>query len=552
MHAFPPRVLAGTLTPARWRAAGVAIAAGIAASTLVLIPAMAQTANQAPVANDDTYAVVQNTATVLAVLGNDTDADGDTLTVQSVSTPTHGVAALSGGTLTYTPNTSYTGSDSFTYTVGDGHGNSDTATVNLVVAATIGVPVANDDTATVPMNTATPINVLANDTDPDGHALTITAVSTPAHGTATIVGGTSVTYTPNAGYTGGDTFSYTVSDGFGSTDIASVTVTVSGTGNAPVVQNDAANVLMNTRTVLRLLANDSDPNGDALTITAVGTPVHGAVAITDGGQSVTYAPPNGYLGVDSFAYTASDGNGNSASGMVALVVVAQDALLARNDTASTRVDRAREIAVLRNDVASEDDYELTVTAVTTPAHGTATITDEGKKVTYTPAAGYVGTDTFVYTVTETGGATATATVTVTVRPAATDDDDDDDEDFDKNDCKDGGWIDLGFPNQGLCVAAANHGFLNDGHRLFPNGLFPNGLFPDGLFPNGLFPNGVFGDRDWRDDDDDDDEEDRAGLREERKSKSRGSLGAEIRESVRASIEDARDQRGNGNGKKRSH
>ncbi|MDA0301799.1 MAG: cadherin-like domain-containing protein [Chloroflexi bacterium] len=500
---------------------------------------MAQTANQAPVANDDTYAVIQNIATVLAVLGNDTDPDGDTLTVQSASVPANGVASLSGGTLTYTPNASYTGNDSFTYTEGDGQGNYDTATVNLVVAASVGVPVANDDTATVPMNTATPVNVLANDTDPDGHTLTITAVSTPAHGTATIVGGTSVTYTPTSGYTGSDTFSYTVSDGFGSTDIATVTVTVSGTGNAPVVQNDAANVLMNTRTVLRLLANDSDPNGDALTITAVGTPVHGAVAITDDGQSITYAPPNGYLGVDSFAYTVSDGNGNSASGMVALVVVAQDALLARNDSASTRVDRAREIAVLRNDVPSDEDYELTVTAVTAPAHGTAVITDEGEKVTYTPAAGYVGTDTFVYTVMETGGATATATVTVTVRPAASDDDD---EDFDKEDCKDGGWIDLGFPNQGLCIAAANHGHLHDGHR-----LFPNGLFPDGLFPNGLFPNGVFGDRDWRDDDDDD-EEDRASLREERKSKARGAgLGAEIRESVRASIEDARDQRGNGNG-----
>lgn len=530
MHDISPRAFAGTLGRARWRTVGAALAAGLAGSALVAIPAMAQTGNTAPVANDDTYAIVQNTATVLAVLGNDTDADGDTLSIQSVSTPAHGVAALASGTLTYTPTSGYTGNDSFTYTLGDGHGNYDTATVTLAVAATVGIPVAQDDIASVPKNTSTSIAVLANDSDPDGQALTITAVSTPAHGTAAIVGGTSITYTPTAGYVGGDSFSYTVSDGFGSTDLATVTVTVTETNNPPVVANDTATVIVNSSSTLSLLANDSDPEGDTLTIASVGAPLHGTATIAADGKSVTYVPTGGYLGGDTFAYTVSDGHGHSVTGTVSLVVVQTGTLVANNDNVSTRVNTAKRIDVLRNDEPSDDDLDLTVIAVSTPGHGTAAITDDGRKVTYTPASGYIGADTFVYTVAEAGGASATATVTIDVKAAPVDDDDDE---FDTDDCKDGGWVHLGFRNQGLCIARANHEFMKD-HR---------GLFPHGLFPNGLFPAGIFGDC-WDKQDEDVSNRnnvridwDRKAGKDDRDDKhevNRG-LGDKIRESVQASI-----------------
>ena len=81
MHGISRRAMAGTLGRARWRTVGAALAAGIAGPALMVIPAMAQTGNQAPVANNDAYAIVQNIATPLAVLGNDTDPESDTLNI---------------------------------------------------------------------------------------------------------------------------------------------------------------------------------------------------------------------------------------------------------------------------------------------------------------------------------------------------------------------------------------------------------------------------------------------------------------------------------------
>jgi len=529
VHATSPRAFAAILDHARWRTVGVAVAAGIAGSALIVIPAMAQTGNQPPVANDDTYAIVQNTATPLAVLTNDTDPESDTLTIQSVTTPTHGSVALVGGTLTYTPTAGYLGSDTLTYTVSDGHGNTDTGSVTLVVSATVGVPVAQDDTYTVPMNTATSLTVLGNDSDPNGDTLTITAVSAPAHGTAVIVTGTSITYTPTAGYSGADTFSYTVSDGAGSSDIATVTINVTTTGNAPVVQNDSINLLVGTSTVINVLANDSDPNGDTLTITSVTTPAHGAATIAGDAKSITYAPTAAYTGTDTFTYTVSDGHGNSASGTVAITVVAQNTLLAVNDTASTQVDTAKTISVLGNDVASNVANTLTVSAVTTPGHGTATITGDAKQIVYTPTGGYTGTDTFAYTVAEANGGTATAMVTVTITPASTGDDEDDD-DHGKEDCKDGRWFHLGFRNQGLCIADANHGSSHG---------TPGAGHHDS------------------DDDDDHAREEHQSSRGHSDQSGKSGLGAKIRASVQAALDRGNSGHGNddhdsGRGKGRGH
>ncbi len=366
--------------------------------------------NGVPTAQNESIAVLANTATVLTPLSNDTDPEGDTLSISAVGTAAHGMANLTAGVLTYIPNAGYTGSDSFTYTISDGHGNTSTATVTLLVSATIGVPVAQDDSLNVAMDVATPINVFANDSDPDGHALTITGVSTPLHGTASIVGGTSITYTPTAGYIGTDILIYTVSDGFGSTDTATVTLNVGTTNNGPAVQNDAINVVLNTSTTLDVLGNDSDPNGDALTITSVTAPMHGTAVVATGSTSVTYTPVAGYIGGDVFSYTVSDGNGNTASGTVTVTVVAAGNLLAKNDFAMTKKETAIQINVLAND---RSNGALSVGSVGAPAHGSVVINADGT-ITYTPAADFKGVDAFSYTAVEAGGATATATVTVIV------------------------------------------------------------------------------------------------------------------------------------------
>jgi len=457
MHEFNSRALAHTLSNSRWRAAGAAVAIGVAGPALFIVPAFATT-DQVPVGNDDTYAIVQNAPTVLNVLGNDTDSEGDALAIQSVSTPAHGIAALAAGVLTYTPTAGYLGADSFTYTLTDGHGNYDTATVTLNIAVTVGIPVAADDTATVAMNTTSTINVLSNDTDPNSDTLTITSVSMPAHGTAAIVNGTSISYMPNAGYTGTDTFSYVVDDGHGSSDIATVTLTVSPVGDAPIVQNDAINVVVGTPTVLNVLANDSDPNGNTLTITSVTTPGHGTATITGSASTITYVPVAGYVGADAFGYTVTDGNGNTATGSVTITVAAVNTLTAADDSATVKAGKSKEISVLKNDVSANGSTSLLVTSVSAPAHGTAVIKSDGKTVVYTPVDGYVGADTFTYTVLEAGGASASANVNITVQQSTIGNDDD------KCDCKNGGWLAKEFHNQGLCIAAFNHWMKGHDHQ----------------------------------------------------------------------------------------
>jgi len=339
------------------------------------------------------------------VLLNDTDADGDVLSIASVTMPSHGTIALNAGTLTYTPSAGYLGSDTFNYTVSDGHEHTSTAAVTLNVSNTNGLPVAQNDTVTVLQNTATVLTTLSNDTDPEGDTISITAVSTPAHGTATLTAGT-LTYMPTAAYIGPDSFTYTITDGHGNAATGTVNITVSASLGVPVPLNDVASVTMNTATSIAVLANDTDPEGQALTLTAVSTPAHGTASIVGG--NISYTPTGGYVGVDSFVYTVSDTDGHTATGMVTITVMAPTTLLAQNDSATTAKDVPVTIAILSNDTGNT----VVVTSVGAAAHGTAMIA--GTAVLYTPASGYTGADSFTYTITDASGATATATVSVTI------------------------------------------------------------------------------------------------------------------------------------------
>ena len=168
-------------------------------------------------------------------------------------------------------------------------------------------PVADNDTVTVVEDSAaTAIDVLANDSDPDG-PLTITGVTQPANGTVAITGGGSaVSYTPAANFNGTNTFSYTVTQG-GVDATANVTVTVTAAPDATVVGNDAATVAEDSAaTAIDVLANDSDADGP-LTITGVTQPANGTVAITGGGSAVSYTPAANFNGTNTFSYTVTQG-----------------------------------------------------------------------------------------------------------------------------------------------------------------------------------------------------------------------------------------------------
>ena len=185
-------------------------------------------------------------------------------------------------------------------------------------------PVADDDAGSMAEDAAaTPINVLLNDSDLDLDTLTITAKTNGAKGVVTITGGgTGLTYKPNANANGADTFTYTIADGHGWTTIGTVNVTITPVQDPPNAVNDATLSVRESAgaTALAVKANDSDPDGDTLTIVAKTNGAHGTVAITGGGTGLTYDPVNLYYGTDVFTYTLSDGHGGTDSATVLLTI----------------------------------------------------------------------------------------------------------------------------------------------------------------------------------------------------------------------------------------
>jgi hypothetical protein len=279
--------------------------------------------NDAPVATDDAIGTNEDTPVTVDVLPNDSDPDGDTLSVTSVTQGTNGTVTIDpvSGNPVYTPNPDFNGTDTFTYSVDDGNGGTDTATVTVTVGAVNDAPVASDDAVDTNEDTPVTVDVLPNDSDPDGDALSVTAVTQGANGTVTIdpVSGNPV-YTPDADFNGTDTFTYTVDDGNGGTDTATVTVTVGAVNDPPVATDDSVSTDEDTPVTIDVLPNDSDPDGDTLTITSVTQGANGTVEIDPVSGNPVYTPDADFSGTDTFTYTVDDGNGGTDSATVTVTV----------------------------------------------------------------------------------------------------------------------------------------------------------------------------------------------------------------------------------------
>lgn len=271
-------------------------------------------------------------------------------------------------------------------------------------------PVAADDGVTLGSGASTAIDVLANDVDPDGDALSILAVGAPAHGTAEIDGG-QARYQPEAGFRGEDAFSYVVSDGRGGLDDAMVVVTVGGGPDAaPTAGDDAASTSVDLAVTIEVLANDVDPEGGALTIASVGDPAGGTATID--GEVVVYTPDLGFSGEDAFSYEVRDPASATATAMVRVRVYQRP--LAVDDVVTTAESSAARIDVLAND-SHPDGQPMTLGAISSPAHGIASL--DGAEIVYQPEAGYAGPDAFTYELRDDAGGVDTGSVTVVVTPA---------------------------------------------------------------------------------------------------------------------------------------
>lgn len=369
-----------------------------------------EAAEEPPTALADVASTFEDAAVLVDVLVNDEDPEETDLVVVHVTVPANGAATIVGNAISYVPATNFFGEDSFTYTIADEAGLIATAGVSLSVSTVNDAPSSGADFAFTGEDESVEIDVLDNDDDIDPNAvlLEIESVTDPEHGSTSIVaGGTRVLYEPDPDWHGVDAFSYTAFDGTASAVSAPVSVSVLAGEDAPVGTADAKTVAEDAVLDVSapgVLANDVEPDGDAMQAFLVSAPANGSLVFTSQGGFV-YAPAADFSGDDSFTYEVSDGHGLAAGPVaVSLTVTAvNDAPVAFDDVYSAVSGAPLVVAaaagVLLNDI-DVDSAMLTVAAVTSaPAHGTVVVGAAGG-FTYTPNAGYTGPDSFTYSVTD--------------------------------------------------------------------------------------------------------------------------------------------------------
>ncbi|EKA7413783.1 tandem-95 repeat protein [Vibrio parahaemolyticus] len=362
----------------------------------------------------DTATVVEDTPTIIKVLGNDTFEGTDkVVSLDTNNGPANGTVSVNpDGSVTYTPNDNYHGADSFTYIVTSG-GVSESTTVSVDVTPVNDAPVAKDDIATTQEDTAVTIDVLPNDTDVDGDKLSIQSASVPeAQGKVEIVDGKLV-FTPAENFNGDAEITYTLTDG-ALTDQATVKVTVNAVNDMPVVESNIADQALTEDFTpytidLNTAFSDVDNVDGELTFSVSGNS-NIQVAIVNGIATIT--PTADWNGSETLTFTATDPSGESISQTVNFTVAPVADIVA--DSVTVVEDTPTIIKVLGNDTFEGDDKVVSLDTNNGPANGTVSINPDGS-VTYTPNDNYHGTDSFTYIVTS-GGVSESTTVNVDVTP----------------------------------------------------------------------------------------------------------------------------------------
>ncbi len=399
----------GPLPPAPGPNAGAAPAAAAAAISPATSSAAASAPPPPPQAVADAVSTPAGAAVVIAVLAN--DQLGSPVAVNLAAEPSHGrVRANADGTLTYTPGPGYLGGDLFSYGECDRNGRCSLAPVTVTVVAPVppqAAPVQAVATSGVPEV----VLVLANDRL--AGPVTVTIAAAPAHGAAAAEIDGTASYTSMAGYVGPDSFSYEVCDAVGQCSSSTVAMTVQAPP-PPVARDDAVATLPGAPVIIDVEANDAAPAGSTLAVSSA--PAHGTAAVV-GGRAVSYQPAPAFTGSDSLSYRICDGFAQCATASVSVAVspLATAQPVAVDDSAVVVSDATVAVPVLGNDPGPWVTTTLSVAVA--PAHGTATPVGDGT-VTYRPAAGYGGADSFGYLVCDPSARCATASVTVGVLASA--------------------------------------------------------------------------------------------------------------------------------------
>jgi hypothetical protein len=291
----------------------------------------------------------------------------------------------------------------------------------LEVTNTVGAPVALNDAYAVDeeatLTVLAPAGVLFNDTDPDLDTLSAVLVTDVTNGSLALAADGSLVYTPAADFNGTDIFEYEASDGALTSNLATALITVNPINDAPDAVDDTADAAEGVAIVIDVLANDDDVDGDTLVVTGLTQPISGATVVNVD-NTVTYTPIPGYLGAETFTYTANDSivDGNVATVTVTVNPHVNTLPVAEDDYASTSRNTPVTFDITSNDSDSDGTIDnATVVFVTDPTRGGAVVSNGDGTITFTPKKHFKGTDVFTYTVNDNDGGTSNeATVRVNV------------------------------------------------------------------------------------------------------------------------------------------
>ncbi|WP_433811988.1 Ig-like domain-containing protein [Flavobacterium johnsoniae] len=416
-------------------------------SNVVTVEITVNPVNDAPVAVKDEYTVAEDNTVTLTPLANDTDVEGDTLSIVSINGTTltgsaqvitvpNGTVNISAvGVITFTPSADFNSTTpiSFPYVITDGNLTA-TANIEITVTAVNDAPVAVKDDYTVDegatLNVPAATGVLSNDTDVEGDALTAILVAGPSHGTLTLNADGSFTYIHDGSETITDSFTYKANDGNLDSNVVTVEITVNPVNDAPVAVKDEYTVAEDNTVTLTPLNNDTDVEGDTLSIVSINgttltgsaqviTVPNGTVNISASGV-ITFTPSADFNSTTpiSFPYVITDGNLTATANIEITVTAVNDAPVAVkdeytvNEGATLNVPAAT--GVLSNDTDVEGDA-LTAILVTGPSHGTLILNADGS-FTYIHDGSETITDSFTYKANDGNLDSNVVTVEITVNP----------------------------------------------------------------------------------------------------------------------------------------